>query len=513
MKKSIIAGMLLALFATPCCLAATAPANSFSLSNVEKLAASLAKEPYQASDSHLPEDLANLDYDHYNDIHYKTDKNIWKNDDVPFELQLFHRGYLFKDKVLINIIDHGKVTPLAYSPDLFDFGKNKFSTKLSPKLGFAGFRIRYFYSGSPEEMKLGGTEVAVFLGASYFRAVGVNQYFGLSARALAIDTGLAKPEEFPVFKEFWLQKPTAEASSLTFYGLLDSPSVTGAYRFVLHPGADLTFEVTNHLYFRQAVERVGVAPITSMFLVGKNKESFVDDYRPEVHDSDGLLLKKSNDEYVWRPLINFKQLLLSVFKGPTLHGFGLLQRERDAKQYQDFLGFERRPSLWVEPLGHWSSGAVHLIEIPSDAERYDNIAAFWVPDELSSPGKEFTFHYRLHFLLTDPAGDTLGKVISTRIGGGEPVSTDHHKRRFVIDFQGGRLATVSVKDHLIPAISTSAGSIDSIHLEQSPNKKFWRLMFELNPDNNIGPIELQATLKKGTQNMTETWLYQWHRMN
>ncbi len=513
MNKSLIAGLLLTLFVVPTSLAATASSQHFSLTEVEKLAAQVAKEPYQASDTTLADELANLDYSHYGDIQYKTAKNIWKNDDVPFEVQLFHRGYLFKDKVLINIVDHGKVTPLAYSPDLFDFGKNTFSTKLSPNLGFAGFRIRYFYTGSPEEMKLGGTEVTAFLGASYFRAVGVKQSFGLSARALAIDTGLAKPEEFPVFKEFWLEKPQEDATCLTFYALLDSPSVAGAYRFVLHPGADLTFDVTSHLYFRHAVERVGVAPITSMFLVGKNKEAFVDDYRSEVHDSDGLLLKNGPDDYLWRPLTNSKQLLLSVFKAPTLHGFGLLQRERDAKQYQDFLDFEHRPSLWVEPLGHWAPGAVHLIEIPSDAEKYDNIAAFWVPEELSAPGKEFNFHYRLHFLLTSPAGDRLGKVVSTRIGGAGPDSMDHHKRRFVIDFQGGSLTTLSAKEPLMPDISTSAGSIDAIHLQQAPNKKFMRLMFELNPDNNTGPIELHATLKKGTRNVTETWLYQWHRVN
>jgi glucans biosynthesis protein len=335
----------------------------------------------------------------------------------------------------------------------------------------------------------------------------------LSARALAIDTGLAKPEEFPVFKEFWLEKPKAGATSLTFYGLLDSPSVAGAYRFVLHPGADLTFEVSNHLYFRQAVERVGIAPITSMFLVGKNKEAFIDDYRPEVHDSDGLLVKKSPDEYLWRPLTNFKQLNLSIFKQPTLNGFGLLQRERDAKQYQDFLGFERRPSLWVEPLGHWAPGAVYLIEIPTDAERYDNIGAFWVPDETARAGKEYTFQYRLHFLLTNPSGDNLAKVVGTHIGAGEPVSTDHHKRRFVIDFQGGSLSTLTAKEHLLPVVASSAGSIEHIQLQPSPDKKFWRLMFELEPENNVGPIELQATLKNGAKNVTETWLYQWHRVN
>jgi glucans biosynthesis protein len=507
MRKSLLS---ITLFGLSLVMANLGFAEDFSFSDVEQKAKSLAQQSYKdPKNDDLPQELVNLDYDAYQKIRFNPSKDLWADEKLPFRLEFFHRGYFYKNRVDINIVEDGKSAALEYSPDLFNFGDNKFSKPFPKDLGFAGVRIKYIFPHAKDPIN----EVAVFLGASYFRAAGLNQSFGLSARALAIDTGLSKPEEFPIFREFWIEKPESDAKALTIYALLDSPSVTGAYRFVLRPGAELTFDVKSHLYFRHAVERFGVAPITSMFYIGKNQERSMDDYRPEVHDSDGLLVKKSPQEWLWRPLINPTQLGLSIVKEQTLQGFGLFQRERDLSHYQDFgADYQKRPSLWVEPLGHWASGGVYLIEIPSDAEIYDNIAAFWVPDENTGPGKEFHFNYRLHFLLTQFAEQNLAKVIATRIGAGGPTGISHNLRRFVVDFSVPDSQSSLDLAKIQPIVTNSSGIIQHVNVLQDPDKKIWRLVFELDPQASVGPIELRAYLTSGKKTLSETWLYQWRRV-
>jgi glucans biosynthesis protein len=508
MRKSLLS---ITLFGLSLVMVNLGFAKDFSFSDVEQKAKSLAGHNYEAQkNDDLPQDLANLDYIHYSQILPKADKDVWADEKLPFRLAFFQRGYIYKDRVNVNIIDKGEASPVMYSPDRFDFGPNKFAEPLSSNLGFAGFRIKYVFPHA-ENPKDPAYEVAVFLGASYFRAVTSNHVFGLSARALAINTGLPEPEEFPVFREFWVEKPSSGAKTLTFYGLLDSPSVTGAYRFVLHPGDELTLDVQSHLYFRHAVKRFGVAPITSMFYYGKNTERHIDDFRPEVHDSDGLLVKKSSNEWLWRPLINPLQLGLSILKESSLSGFGLFQRERNESQYQD-LNYNLRPNLWVEPIGHWKSGAVYLIEIPSDAEIYDNIAAFWVPDAQTGPGKEFSFNYRLHFLFTELAENNLAKVISTRVGAGGLNGNTSALRRFAVTFKIPDMQHVPAANAIVPVINTSQGKLQRINVFQDPDKKVWRLVFDLDPQGNVGPIELRAYLAMGKKTLSETWLYQWRRV-
>lgn len=485
-------------------------ANDFSFKDVEQQAKDLAKHNYAAQKTDdIPPELANLHYNDYNQIQYNPKKDIWAKENLPFRLEFFHRGYIYKDRVAINVIDDGTSSPLYYSPNQFNFGDNKFSQPLSKDLGFAGFRIKYAFPALATA-KDPAYEVAVFLGASYFRAVTSNHVFGLSARALAINTGLPEPEEFPVFREFWIEKPAPHAKTLTFYGLLDSPSVTGAYRFVLHPGDELTMDVQNHLYFRQGVKRLGIAPITSMFYYGKNTERHIDDFRPEVHDSDGLLVKKSATEWLWRPLINPLQLGLSIIKEPVLSGFGLFQRERNESQYQD-INYNLRPNLWVEPTGHWGSGAIYLIEIPSDAEIYDNIATFWVPDDQTSAGKEFQFDYRLHFLFNEFPENHLAKVISTRIGDGNFEKNAAALRRFAITFDIPDVEEAPDINSITPVVTTSQGKLQRIKIFQDPDKKIWRLEFDLDPQGSQEPIELRAYLQSNNKTLTETWLYQWRK--
>ena len=221
--------------------------------------------------------------------------------------------------------------------------------------------------------------MVTFLGASYFRGLAKGQKYGLSARGLAINTAEMIGEEFPIFKEFWLQKPKTKDKVITLYALLDSKSVSGAYRFEIIPGANTIMNIEAHLFPRENIQKIGIAPLTSMFLFGENNKNDFDDFRLEVHDSDGLLVHNGHGEWLWRPLDNSKKLRISSFVDNGVKGFGLLQRDRDLSNYQDFeANYQSRPSAWVEPLENWNDGYVQLVEIPSRQEIHDNIVAYWV---------------------------------------------------------------------------------------------------------------------------------------
>lgn len=484
---------------------APAASKPFEFGEVEQKARELAGKPYARDDAGMPEFLGKLDYDQYRDIRYKPEKALWKDEGLPFNIQLFHRGFMFRDRVNINVIDQGSATRLAYTPELFDFGKNQLPSAPPADLGFAGMRFHH-----PLRHDDVYDEIAVFLGASYFRAVGLGQAYGLSARGLAIDTGLPKAEEFPIFREFWIVKPAKDAHELTVYALLDSPSVTGAYKFVIHPGLELKIDVTNHVYFRKAVERFGIAPLTSMFFHGENTDRFADDFRPEVHDSDGLLLGRSNGEWVWRPINNPRILRISVFQDNKPVGFGLMKRDRKFDHYQDLEArYHERPSAWVEAVGDWGPGSTYLIEIPSDAEKYDNIVSFWMPNKPTGPGKDYSFQYRLHFMLDEAMEPALGKVVATRIGGGGTDALNSAVRKFVVDFKSKALKHYSEKAKVEADISASSGKIDNVVVQKNTATGGWRLSFELTPEKDKDPVELRGLLKSSGEILTETWVYQW----
>jgi glucans biosynthesis protein len=349
----------------------------------------------------------------------------------------------------------------------------------------------------------------VFLGASYFRAVGQNQNYGISVRGLAIDTGLPKPEEFPYFREFWLEKPGKDATELTVHALMDSPSVTGAYRFIIKPGLNTQIEVRASIFVRNKVQKFGVAPLTSMFFHGGLNERFFDDFRPQVHDSDGLLMAAGNGEWIWRPLNNPTRLRISAFQDNNPRGFGLLQRDRNFENYQDLEAhYHIRPGVWVEPQGEWSKGSVQLIEIPSDAERYDNIAAFWVPEKPVEPGQSLEFNYRLFFFLDMPNLSPGGRTLASRIGAGGAGDLDPSRRRFVIDFGGEALAKLAEDAPVTAVVTGSSGQIENVVAHKNAHTQGWRVSFELLPKDNE-PADLRCFLKLGDDVLTETWNYQW----
>lgn len=485
--------------------AAAPPGQRFGFADVARLAKTLASRGYAEDQAPLPDYLAKLSYDQYRDIRFKRDQALWYGSGLPFQIELFHRGFLFNKRVAINVIDGAGVTPVHYSPAMFDFGRNTFTQMPAAGLGFAGFRVLY-------PVRHGKTldEVAVFLGASYFRAVGAGQAYGISARGLALDTGLTRAEEFPYYKEFWIEKPQADSDTLTVYALMDSESVTGAYRFVIHPGLEVVMNVKSRIFVRSPVQRFGIAPLTSMFFHGENTDRFIDDYRPEVHDSDGLLVAMHNGEWVWRPLNNPRKLAISVFRNDSPVGFGLMQRDRDFDHYQDLEArYEKRPSAWVETLGDWGRGAVQLIEIPSDAEKYDNIVAFWVPDQPTAGDQVWSFDYRVHFMLDNEVEPPGGRVVATRVGGGGTDVLSSARRKFVVDFAGAELRALAADAPVQADLSASAGTVLSPVVQKNPENGGWRLVFEFKPEPGAQAIDLRADLRLGGRILTETWIGQW----
>jgi glucans biosynthesis protein len=484
---------------------ARAPLPPFTFATVERLAQDRASKAYRNRSTKLPDAIAKLTFEEYRDIRFQRTSSLWY-DKALFEVQFFHRGFNFDRRVNISEVSGGVARPVLYNPAMFDFGPRVPKVAFPPDLGFAGFRIHY-----PLNTPAYKDELMVFLGASYFRVLGRNQGYGLSARGLAIDTGAASGEEFPYFTDFWLVKPDPTARTMTLYALLDSPGITGAYQFDVRPGTTTQVQVTAELYPRRQIATLGIAPLTSMFLYGENSGSHrFDDYRPEVHDSDGLMTERGTGEWQWRPLVNPKELRVNRFMDEHPRGFGLVQRDRDFNHYQDNEArFERRPSYFVEPLGDWGKGGIELVEIPSDEEIHDNVVSFWVPEAPVQPQKPMTFSYLLSAYTGTTQWPPGGKVIAThfaRVVNGTSVVPG--VRRVIVDFAGGDLDSLGGAQPVQAAASATGGEIDNIAVERLAANGVWRVSMRMKT-NGEKPVDLRCYLTLYGEALTETWTYLW----
>lgn len=480
---------------------------AFGFEAVATRARTLAQMPYQQPESTLPAQLATdaLSYDQYRDIRFKPQQALWHTLGLPYEVAFFHQGRYFNFPVKINEVQGDNVKALKFDAAQFDYGKNALDPAQVEKLGYAGFRVHYPLNRSSYK-----DEVIAFLGASYFRALGKSQHYGISARGLAVDTGLGSGEEFPRFVEFWLVEPEAGAKELILYALLDSRRLSGAYRFVLHPGSDTVVDVKARIYLREAVGQLGIAPLTSMFLFGENQPHQGDDYRPEVHDSDGLSIHAANGEWIWRPLQNPKHLLVTSFAQRDPQGFGLMQRDRSFDHYEDLEAhYQARPSVWVEPLGRWGPGRVELVQIPVPDETNDNVVAYWVPETLPGTKQPLNFEYRLHW-QSDGEHPQTAWVKQTRRGHGYQKTPDPSVA-LVIDFDGPALSTLSkMKAATTPKVVTAIDANGQI-LEATPIRNEasggWRLSLRLRRLDVTKPTEIRAQLVGANNQMSETWSY------
>jgi glucans biosynthesis protein len=478
----------------------------FSMEDVVKRARELAAAPF-AKDAPLPEALERLDFDTWRDIRFRADKAFFGN--RPFRLQTMHLGHLYKRPVVVNTVRDGIATPIPYAANMFDYGRSKFDKPLPINLGFAGFRLHYPLN-DPKVFD----ELISFVGASYFRVLGRGQKYGLSARALTVNAG-TNAEEFPFFREFWIETPEAAADHATIYGLLDGASVTGAFRFDVFPGVESVIEVSATIVPRRADVRIGLAPLTSMYFNGETDLRKPLDFRRELHDSDGVLMHTGGGEWLWRPLRNPNTMEISSFLDSNPRGFGLMQRDRTFEHYQDLdLNYEARPSYWLEPRGEWGEGRVELIELPTTDETNDNIVSLWAPAAPLEAGKPFSYAYRLTSTMNGVHHSPAGRAVNTyqtqarAYGSNEPVVAG--TRRFIIDFAGGDLA-FHLNDpaaiEIVPSASNGA-AITRSFVVPNPYIKGFRAAFDVKAEPGK-VIDLRAWLRAGGRPLTETWTYPW----
>ncbi len=496
---------LLAAVATTLALlgSSSAWAQRFDFDSVDKLARVLAGKPYVRSTAPVTKALKELSYDQMRDIRFNPSHALWRADKLPFELQFFHPGGAFLDQpIRIHEIVGGNAREIAFDPDDFDYGKTGLDRAQMRRLGFAGFRAHYALN-TPQYKD----ELLVFLGASYFRALGQGQRYGASARGLAVDTAERNGEEFPRFEQFWIVRPDRNAKELTVYALLDSRRLSGAYRFVVRPGAETVTEVTARLHLREPVAKVGLAPMTSMFFHGENQRPPFDDFRPEVHDSDGLSIHSGTGEWIWRPLVNPRRLLVTSFEMTDPRGFGLVQRDRAFGSYEDLEArYEVRPSVWVEPVGTWGAGRVELVQIPTPDETNDNIVAYWVPQQALRPGEAHEFRYRLFWQKGTERRPPTAWVVQSRRGQGYAVLPDGVVK-LTVDFDGPALRKLAPDANVTADLTVIGGQRLALNVHRNEISGGWRMVVQVRRSEKDKPIDMRAMLRNGDSTLSETWSY------
>lgn len=483
-------------------------AHAFGFNDVAMLAKTSAGKSYRKPPDRLPKELRDMSFDQAAQLHFKQDHAYWRSRKLPFELSFVHQGGAYTEPVRINEIVGNGVREIVFSSALFDYSRTRIDPRHVRNIGFAGFRIRYPVNSAKEK-----DDVLTFLGASYFRAMGKGQGYGISARGLAIDTALYSGEEFPRFTEFWLSRPNPGDKELTIYALLDSPRATGAYRFILRPGTDTVMDVKAQLFLRANVTKLGIAPLTSMFYFGANQTGPAEDFRPQVHDSDGLSIQSGTGEWIWRPLLNPKRLLVTSFQLDNPVGFGLMQRDRNFSSYEDLdYHYEARPSTWIEPRGKWGAGRVELVQIPTPDETNDNIVAYWMPDAIARPGQPVNVEYRMYWQKDTEKKPPLAWVTQTRIGHGYRARVDD-TIGMMIDFDGSALKKLPANAKVEGTVESDGnGKIVSVSTRRNDVTGGWRIEVKLRRSEDNKPVELRGFLRNAAQNgpgatLSETWSY------
>lgn len=492
-------------------------AKQFSFDKLKQHAATLAKQPWAGAPGPLPESLANLTPQAYNSIQYDAKHSLWS--DIPdrqLDVQFFHVGMGFKRRIRMFSLDPitQDAREIHFRPELFNYhDANVDQKQLQGKtdLGFAGFRAF-------KKPQLANRDIVAFLGASYFRAVDDTFQYGLSARGVAVNT-FTQHEEFPDFSAFWFEKTQTDSTQFVVYALLDGASLTGAYKFIIDCQAKQTvMKIENTLYTRKTIEQLGIAPMTSMFSCGTNERRMCNTYHPQIHDSDRLAMWNGKGEWICRPLNNPRQLSFNDFADENPRGFGLLQTNHNFQDYQDVIGwYDKRPSLWVEPVGKWGKGAINLMEIPTTGETLDNVVCFWKPEVAVPAGSSLSFAYNLYWSAQPPVQSALSRVAATRSGiGGFPegwAPGEHFPevwcRRFAVDFTGEQLKAYSERG-IEPVISLSSGSYKQMEILYVEPTNTYRILFDWYPsDNSTTPVSMRMFLRSQDQTLSETWLYQY----
>jgi glucans biosynthesis protein len=478
-------------------------ARPFSFERLIERTRQLAGQPYAAA-ARVPEALAAIPLPVWERIRFLPEARVW-GDQPSYRLSFPFPGAIHREPVRVSTVEDGLAHLVPFRLSMYDLAGLRLDGDPPPEtLGFAGLKVHY-----PLVQPGAFVELLSFLGASFFRAVGRGTLFGASARALTLNTGLGRPEEFPAFRQFWVQRPAQPTDPLTIYALLDSPSVAGAFRFDVVVREATRVAVDANLFFRVAVEQVGVAPISGMFLHGSHDRSDIDDWRPQVHAVEGLAMWTGRGDVLWRPVVNPSQLRMSIFTDESPRGFGLLQRTREPRAFQDAAArFDLRPNLWVEPRGAWGKGSIRLIEVPTAREDQQNIVAFWTPAEPLQAGQELRLAYSLAWSAAPPIDPSLALVRATRVGAvrGPDGRPQGRAREVVLDLTPpAEIGDVRI-GQLDVVIGAGNSRVSAPVVSDNPIDGGWRVAFTVEPSDN-GPVELRAVLRVGERTISETWLY------
>lgn len=475
--------------------------------SLQKFAQGLAKKPYEPAVVDLDPFYLGLKYDDHRQIRFREERALYGDGEQTFRMEFFHLGWMFKKPVVFSELTADGANPVPFNAEWFQYGEVVPPAGSKPPEGYAGFRVL-----APDSLAQRRFEFLVFMGASYFRAVTTELGYGISARGVAVNTIGGEPEEFPDFTHFWLKPPAKGDDYFTCMALLNGPSVTGAFEFSAMPGKTTTMFVKATLYVRQPVKMLGLAPFSSMFWYGENSHPKPYDFRPEVHDSDGLQIEMVDGPSIWRPLDVGRDMRLSMFSVEKLKGFGLAQRDRDFNHYQDLeANYHRRPSVWVEPIKGFGSGKVVLVELATGEETWDNIVVFWQPDQTpTSPDTPLDVEYRIDWAEERVPG-FFAKVLATRRG----FVMDSADHLYVVDFSNG-LIDPAPEPGWMPEIEVKiAGQSDAkivdARVMKNPETGGWRAFFRVSVPENIQLMELSCELKHEEKVFSERWLYQWRR--
>lgn len=471
---------------------------------VTTLARQRAAAAYQPLPT-APRYFRDLNYDDYRRIVFNPKLTLWRENNLPYQVQFFHPGYLFHQMITVNEFTGTHAQAVPFGKNLFDYKDLDLPLFSRWGLNFAGLRVLH-----PLNKPGIWDELISFLGTNYYRALGKNQSYGISARGLALNAGGPGPEEFPAFREFWIGKPDADSAALTLHALLDGPSVAAAYTFVVKPGEATVVEVRATFFFRQPVATPGFAPLSSMFWFGEASATRFGDYRDEVHDSDGLLIAPDAHTRLWRPLSNPTALVRSDFATTSLAGFGLLQRDRHHGSYVDLEShYERRPGVWIEPIGSWPPGFVRLVELPTRDEYQDNITAYWSPRHPPPVGQPLDLSWRQHWSMAPSFGGPPGWVSATRqtLQDGAPDRT-----LYIVDFDADSLASVPADAPLTPHVELSGGArVIHSQVVRNPTDGSRRLMLRVQAAPGQEVVEIRAQLLLDKKPLTEIWTTRWQR--
>jgi glucans biosynthesis protein len=490
---------------------------AFSFEGLKAHARDMARAPYVGPARPAPEVVQKINYEEWGKIKYKTDHALFADGPGRYPLTFFHLGLFFQKAVDVFVVEGGQSRKIIYDQAYFDMPADSVARQLPQGAGFAGIRLQESRDGALDWQK---NDWVAFLGAAYFRSIGELHQYGLSSRGIALDVAVDDhPEEFPDFTQFYIDSNEG-SDSVVIYALMEGPSIVGAYRFEMKRGKGVVMDIDSSLFLRAQISRFGIAPLTSMYWFSETKKQTGEDWRPEVHDSDGLAMWSGAGERLWRPLNNPPRIMVSAFSDNNPRGFGLLQRDRVFDHYLDGVYYDRRPSLWVEPLPGasgegWGKGSIQLCEIPTDDEIHDNIVAMWVPEKPVPANAQVDLRYRLHWLADEPYPSKLGRCVATRLGKGGQAGLPRPPgvRKFMVEFLGGPLATLPFGVLPEPVLFTSRGAFSAYKLiEAVPDDVpgHWRVQFDLAGVTGTDPVELRCFLRANGEVLTETWMFQYH---